>query len=428
MPKSLVPNLKAWDQLALLRILGFALKLGLTFFAAETFGLSIFSPALNYALVLEAIYLTVTFAIRQPLMSKDSGLFVPLLLDTAFWITWLYFSGGATNAFISLLLIPIAIAAVILPRWAPWTLTLISTFAYSLMLYAVPENQMRHHGMDMSSHYLGMWFNFVISSLVMTTSVAFIAKRMRRQDAELAYMREAQLRQEKLLALGTASAQMAHQLATPLSSLRLLVDEVAEELSDDNPAIEEMEAALLRCEHTLNELRLATESIREQKLIETEVGELVTLLRQQLTLLMPELKLELHLAPQARGVQFQTDTSLLPAILSLVDNASRASEEALGEKRVRIEIDIKSLAELDLKSRYGGKSLRLRIRVRDYGTGIPQSLISQLGHKLIESPSGLGVALMLSHASFERLGGTLILGSHPEGGAVAEVSLPVLAS
>lgn len=236
MPKSLVPNLKASDQLAFLRILGFVLKLGLTFFAAETFGLSIFSPVLNYALLLEAAYLTVTFAIRQPLMSKDSGLFVALLLDTAFWITWLYFSGGATNAFISLLLLPIAIAAVILPRWAPWTLTFISTLAYSVMLYAVPDSQMQHHGMNMSSHYLGMWFNFVISSLVLTTSVAFIAKRMRRQDAELAYMREAQLRQEKLLALGTASAQMAHQLATPLSSLRLLVDEVAEELGSDNQA------------------------------------------------------------------------------------------------------------------------------------------------------------------------------------------------
>lgn len=412
--KRLVPNLKSSDQLAFLRFLGFVLKLGLTFFAAETFGLSIFSQALNYALLLEAAYLSATFVIRQPLMSKDSGLFFALLLDTAFWITWLYFSGGATNAFISLLLLPIAIAAVILPRWAPWTLTLISTLAYSLMLYAVPDSQMQHHGMDMSSHYLGMWFNFVISSLVLTTSVAFIAKRMRRQDAELAYMREAQLRQEKLLALGTASAQMAHQLATPLSSLRLLVDEVAEELEPGNQAVAEMEVALLRCERTLTDLRLATESIREQRQVESQVSLLIALLRQQLTLLMPQLKLELHVDTQVRGTHIQTDTSLLPALLSLVENASRASEEKTTEQRVRIEFALEP------------HSLNLRIRVRDYGDGIPKGLISQLGHKLIDSPSGMGMALMLSHASFERLGGTLILGSHQDGGAVAEVSLPLL--
>ncbi|QFU21192.1 HAMP domain-containing histidine kinase [Shewanella eurypsychrophilus] len=414
MPHKLVPSLKASDQLAFLRIFGLVLKLGLTFFAAETFGLSIHSPVLNYALLLEGAYLTLTFAIRQPMMSKDSGLFTALLLDTAFWITWLYFSGGATNAFISLLLLPIAIAAVTLPRWAPWTLSFISTIAYSLMLYSVPDNQMQHHGMDMGSHYLGMWFNFVISALVLTTSVAFIAKRMRRQDAELAYMREAQLRQEKLLALGTASAQMAHQLATPLSSLRLLVEEVAEDLVTDSPSIKEMEVALSRCETTLTELRLATESIREQKQVEVETSILIAMLRQQVTLLMPQLKLQLVADPQIQQSHIFTDASLLPALLSLIENAARASEDQIGEKRVKVEIDIEP------------EYLNLRVRVRDYGIGIPKHLLSQLGHKLIDSPTGMGMALMLSHASFERLGGTLILGSHSEGGAVAEVTLPVI--
>ncbi|WP_076414429.1 sensor histidine kinase KdpD [Shewanella sp. UCD-KL12] len=414
MPHKLVPSLKASDQLAFLRIFGLVLKLGLTFFAAETFGLSIHSPVLNYALLLEAAYLTLTFVIRQPLMAKDSGLFIALLLDTAFWITWLYFSGGATNAFISLLLLPIAIAAITLPRWAPWTLTLISTLAYSLMLYSVPDNQMQHHGMDMSSHYLGMWFNFVISSLVLTTSVAFIAKRMRRQDSELAYMREAQLRQEKLLALGTASAQMAHQLATPLSSLRLLVDEVAEELEPDSPSVKEMEVALCRCEQTLTELRFATESIREQKQVEVEASNLIAMLRQQVTLLMPQLKLKLVVDSEVKQSPVLTDTSLLPALLSLIENAARASEDKTDEKRVRVEIDLEP------------EQLNLRIRVRDYGVGIPKHLLSQLGHKLVDSPTGMGMALMLSHASFERLGGTLMLGSHSEGGAVAEVILPVI--
>ncbi|ACA84885.1 sensor histidine kinase [Shewanella woodyi] len=412
----LFANLSASDQLASLRILGLVLKLVLTFMAAETFGLSLHSPALNYALILEAVYLAVTFGVRKPLQLTDTGLFIALLLDTAFWITWLYFSGGATNAFISLLLLPIAIAAVILPRWAPWTLTLISTLAYSLMLYTVPSEQMQHHGMDMGSHYLGMWLNFVISSLVLTTSVAFIANRMRRQDAELAYMREAQLRQEKLLALGTASAQMAHQLATPLSSLRLLVEEVAEESDANMPAIKEMNSALSRCEKTLADLRLATESIREQKQLKITAGELINQLEQQVTLLMPQVLLELESDAQADVIQVQSDTSLLPAVLSLIENAARASDEQTASQRVKITLDIDS------------EQACIILRVRDYGCGIPQGVISQLGHKFVESPTGMGVALMLSHASFERLGGRLILGAHLEGGAVAEVSLPIAES
>ncbi|MGL5393403.1 MAG: sensor histidine kinase, partial [Shewanella sp.] len=226
MTKILGTSLQAADQVALLRTLGLLLQIGLTTFAADTFGLSLQMEPLLLVFALETGYLLLTLVLRKPLFTKESGLFIALVLDTLFWILWLYFSGSATNAFISLLLLPIALAAVTLPIWAPWTLSAMSTLAYSLMIFTAPDAQMQHHGMDMSSHYLGMWFNFVISALVITTSVALITKRMRRQDAQLAFMREGQLRQEQLLALGMASAQMAHQLATPLSTLRLLLDEV----------------------------------------------------------------------------------------------------------------------------------------------------------------------------------------------------------
>lgn len=281
MTKILGTSLPAADQVALLRTLGLLLQMGLTTFAADTFGLSLQMEPLVHVLVLETLYLSLTLVLRKPLFAKESGLFIALGLDTLFWISWLYFSGGATNAFISLLLLPIALAAVTLPIWAPWSLTAISTLAYSLMIFTVPESQMQHHGMDMSSHYLGMWFNFVISALVMTTSVALITKRMRRQDAQLAFMREGQLRQEQLLALGTASAQMAHQLATPLSTLRLLLDEVKEEGRVVSASVGEMEIALGRCEHTLAELRLATESIRDRRQHPLALNELIDGLKQK---------------------------------------------------------------------------------------------------------------------------------------------------
>ncbi|MGL5397973.1 MAG: ATP-binding protein, partial [Shewanella sp.] len=63
----------------------------------------------------------------------------------------------------------------------------------------------------------------------------------------------------------------------------------------------------------------------------------------------------------------------------------------------------------------------------DYGAGIAPSLLPQLGTLLIESPKGLGVALLLSHASLERLGAELILASHPQGGTVAQIRFTLLA-
>lgn len=417
MTKILGTSLPAADQVALLRTLGLLLQMGLTTFAADTFGLSLQMEPLVHVLVLETLYLSLTLVLRKPLFAKESGLFIALGLDTLFWISWLYFSGGATNAFISLLLLPIALAAVTLPIWAPWSLTAISTLAYSLMIFTVPESQMQHHGMDMSSHYLGMWFNFVISALVMTTSVALITKRMRRQDAQLAFMREGQLRQEQLLALGTASAQMAHQLATPLSTLRLLLDEVKEEGRVVSASVGEMEIALGRCEHTLAELRLATESIRDRRQHPLALNELIDGLKQKTSLLMPHTELNWQIAcppSQLTGLHILTDMSLAPAIMALIENAARASAETLGVAQVDISVDSEPNEGL------------LYVRIRDYGAGIALSLLPQLGTLLVESPKGLGVALLLSHASLERLGAQLVLANHPQGGTVAQICFTVL--
>lgn len=417
MTKILGTSLQAADQVALLRTLGLLLQIGLTTFAADTFGLSLQMEPLIHVLVLEILFLSLTLALRKPLFAKESGLFIALSLDTLFWISWLHFSGGATNAFISLLLLPIALAAVTLPIWAPWVLTAMSTLAYSLMIFTVPESPMQHHGMDMSSHYLGMWFNFVISALVMTTSVALITKRMRRQDAQLAFMREGQLRQEQLLALGTASAQMAHQLATPLSTLRLLLDEVKEESGDASALVEEMETALGRCEHTLAELRLATESIRDRRQRPLLFGELIDGLKQKTLLLMPQTEIQWLMTCTAEKLaerSILTDMSLTPAIMALIENAARASTETLGSAQVDISVDIAPSED------------QIYLQIRDYGAGIAPALLPQLGTLLIESPKGLGIALLLSHASLNRLGAELILANHPQGGTVAQIRFSVL--
>ncbi|MEZ9539285.1 sensor histidine kinase [Shewanella sp. 10N.286.51.B8] len=396
-------------QLSALRLIYWLLKIGLILFATQLFGLTAPPMELNFILAVEAVYVAIGFRVRYAI-NQNPLLFATLLLDTLFWIIWLYCTGGSANAFISLLLLPIAIAAVMLPQWAPWCLALISTAAYSAMIFTQPDHSM-HHGMDMSSHYLGMWFNFVISALVLTTTVAFIAKKIRQKNAQLHYLREAQMRQEKLLALGTVSAQMAHQLATPLATLRLLL----EELGEDNQAGHlqlEMNKALNRCEKSLTDLRQATESIRSEKMHSQTVNNLTSSLQEQVNLLMPEIQLSLTLADNADRVEILTDMSLLPALLALIENAARASQENIQTQKVAIKITL-------------DKQVGLSIGIYDFGEGMSESLLEKLGHKMIESPKGLGIAVLLSHASFERLGGKLTLQPNPEQGTIATVTLPI---
>ncbi|WP_299004229.1 ATP-binding protein [uncultured Shewanella sp.] len=429
--RALLQSHKVFDQLIILRVLGLILKVGLTFFAGNIFGLSLERPELIWVLSIETLYLSSQFLFRNSNSISSNILFFGLLLDTLFWIAWLYFSGGATNAFISLLLLPIAVAAVLLPQWAAWHLTFVSTFAYTLMIFFEPERAMEMHGMNMSSHYLGMWFNFVISSLVLTTCVVFIAQKNRKKEAELSVMREAQLRQEKLLALGIASAQMAHQLATPLSSLHLLADEVSEALPDQPLVINEIKTALGRCESVLADLRLATESIRQQKQVILSINVLIQRLQEQLLLWLPELTLDIRLDESVKlDEKINAGTSLLPVLIALVENAAHASlkqfKECVGNTLNENEHQNKGGQRVNINIQHLAQKQFLSIAIRDYGAGIPLSMIEQLGHKMLESTKGMGIALLLSHASLERLGGRLLLSNHVEGGAIAEVQLPIL--
>ncbi|MCC4833713.1 sensor histidine kinase [Shewanella sp. 10N.7] len=398
------------EQLAFLRLLNLLLKLGLILFGIELFDLTRPPNELSYVLFLEAVYVAFCYRYRFQCINTPSILLITLIVDILFWSTWLFYTGGATNAFVSLLLLPVAIGAVTLPRWAPWILTFLSTSLYTLMMLTMPENRIRHHGMDMSSHYLGMWFNFVISALVLTITVGYIAKRVRQKNAQLSYLREAQLRQEKLLALGTVSAQMAHQMATPLSTLRLLVDELVEDgtAKDIEP---EMQQALTRCETTLADLRLATESIRQQKAYPQKVDKLVSNLHEQVQLLMPETELTIEIDTLAAYPAVNADTSLLPALLALIENGARASLENIQKAQVTLSVT-------------SGDSGQLCFNIRDFGKGMNAKELSELGNNVVTNPKGMGIGVLLSHASFERLGGQLSLSRHNQGGTIASVMLP----
>ena len=395
------------QQLIYPRYIGWLLRLVLTFFAADTFGLDVSSNLLIPFLIFELVYLAIShqFLLRENKFNER--LFLLLLLDNACWITWLSLTGGATNAFISSLLIPIAIASIALPIWSAVLINIINCAAYSLMLYFETKSGHMAH-MDMSAHYLGMWLNFILSAFVINISLTLISQKLRQRDKQLSVLRESQLRQEQLVALGASSAQMAHQLATPLCSMRLWLDELKEEYTQQ--AIAELNSNLSRCEHSLQELRLATDAIRNGKKQQINVQQFIEDIKQKTQLLLPEAVINWSVTDNPQQ-SIEIDQGVLPAMLTLIDNAQKASMHSI--KKPKVEINTK------IEKQY------LYIDIRDYGTGIDESLTPYLGKQFIRSSRGLGVALALTHASLERNNGQLVLQQHPQQGCIASVRYPL---
>ena len=332
-----------------------------------------------------------------------------ILMDIVFLTLLLYFSGGATNPFVSLLLLPVAIAAVTLPRGLLLVVTLAALSAYSALLLRLSPHQM--HNMDMQQHFVGMWINFVLSALVVVLIVASLSRAMRRQERFVSQLREEQLRQEQLVSLGTAAAQFAHQLATPLGTANLLVEELQDETADGKEHyLSQLKEQISLCSRRLQDFRIMAEEVKQNRKRNITLAKLALQLQQEIQLNFAATKVTYKLA-ETENLAIVADTTLLPALLNLIQNAVQASNS---QQNLNIMISSQVIDK------------QLIISIRDFGKGLNQQSLLELGSTLVKSETGLGIGVMLSHATLERLGAQLKLYNHQDGGAVAEITMTLV--
>lgn len=336
--------------------------------------------------------------------NSQTAILIQICADIIFLSLLLFFSGGATNAFVSLLLIPIAIAAVTL---TPILLAVVASLAicsYSALLWFLPMSVM--HG-NMEGHFIGMGINFLFSALVVALVVGKMARSINQQELAIAAYRENLLKQEQVTALGVASAQVTHQLATPIATVQLLADELAEDFPN-NPVIDDMQEQLTRCRESLADFRAMVFSIKEQTIKPISCQQLLDDIKDNISVNYPDIELEL-IARHQDNNSINADAALLPAILNLINNAIRASK---ANNSLRLSIESQIIGE------------NWQLSIRDYGLGFTLKKLAELGVKPVASEQGLGMAVFLSHASLERLGGKLALTNHQDGGALVTLSLP----
>ncbi|WP_281555909.1 HAMP domain-containing sensor histidine kinase [Thalassomonas sp. RHCl1] len=367
---------------------------------------------------LEVVFTLVSyFCYRKDKVAGQYAVFAQIFADILFLSLLLYFSGGATNAFVSLLLIPIAIAAVTLTPVMLVSTTLAAILSYSVLLWLLPMNMM--HG-NMQGHFIAMWINFLFSSIVVAFVVGNMARAINKRELAIAAFREEQLKQEKIISLGVASAQVTHQLATPIATVQLLADELSEDYPKDK-AVSEMQQQLKRCQQNLQEFRQLALDLKEQTTQQMSCQDIIKEIQQHIGINYPDIHSVLiseesagevagNDQPSSEQAAVIADVTLLPAILNLVNNGVRATKANNSNT-----IELKSLYEKGL----------WQFSIRDFGAGFTLSKLAELGVEPVSSEQGLGMAVFLSHASLERLGAKLELTNHIDGGALVTLSLPL---
>lgn len=320
----------------------------------------------------------------------------------------LYFTGGASNPFITLLLVPIALSAAALSVRAILAVAALAGVAYVTLLYWHVPLPMPMHGElrgGFSLHVAGMGVNFVISALLLGFFINRLAHALRVQQLEVQRVRERALRDEGILAIATQAAGAAHELNTPLSTMRTLLPELRREHVGDTLLAEDLallEGQVDRCRTILREMVAFGKAQLSQEPERLSVAEFIHGCLERFQLLRPEAELTLELDETTAQTVLRTPPGLRHALLNLLNNAADASASRHSHA-VALQV-----------SRDGDW---LQLSVRDHGPGFGATgELTLLGYS--QKQSGLGIGLALAEATAERLNGEMIARNTDHGAEV----------
>ena len=341
----------------------------------------------------------------------SAGEFVAqLLADVIALSALVFFTGGSLNPFISLFLLPIIFAAAALPSPHTAVVAGAAIAAYTtLMFIHQPAHHMRTVVQGFDIHIWGMWYGFLLSAACVAAFVARIAYALRERDAALAQAREQALRDERMVALGTLAAGTAHELGTPLATMAILAQEIADTVpTEQRAAVQVLNEQIERCKSALSQLAMDAGQMPADEGFPAGIHALLLALVRDCERLHPGLQVQTELRQPSQEVAIVVDRTLRQSLLNLLNNAADVSPGA-----------VKLLARWDEEN--------LSLEILDEGPGIAREVQPHLGRDVVTSRPGrgLGLGVFLANNTLDRLGGRIDFQPRIGGGTRVSIELPL---
>jgi two-component system, sensor histidine kinase RegB len=384
-------------------ILGFPMPFGLCFAAIGVSALLNVVLRLHYPLTLRL---------------DDAPATLLLAYDVLQLSVLLYLTGGLENPFAVLFLAPVMISAASLaPRWtAPLVLLMIAAASF-LAFEHLPLPWQRDEALNMPIVYVaGIWVSLVLGATFIGIYAARVANEARQLSAALAATELVLAHEQHLSQLDGLAAAAAHELATPLATVTLVVKELARQLASDSAIADDIaliSQELNRCRNILKKLT----SLGNEKDGPFEEMSLSHLLEE---VIEPHRHFGVEVTATFSGQRPEPKCRRNPGVLyglgNLVENAVD-----FARSRVRItagwEIDLISIA------------------IEDDGPGFSPDVLDRIGEPYVttrgpdrraksEEGAGLGLGLFIAKTLLERSGAALVFGNQAQTGARVLVHWP----
>jgi two-component system sensor histidine kinase RegB len=335
----------------------------------------------------------------------------------------LYLTGGVTNPFVMLLLAPVTISAVSLPRNLTLFLGIIMLVAATFLCMEFmplpwhPDERLKFPLLYRAS----IWASLALSAAFIALYAARVSDEGRLLATALAATELVLEREQHLSQLDGLAAAAAHELGTPLATITLIIRELQKTATDcpenirDDLSLLGQEAA--RCREILGKLAsLGADqgSVMNVLSIDTLIEEIVE----------PQREFGVNVEVVKRG----NGTAAPPAIArnpGLLYGLGNLVENAVDFAQSRVRIDAWWSRDL------------VTIAIEDDGPGFSPAILDRLGDPYLrgrptdrrtknDSQSGLGLGLFIAKTLLERSGATVETTnvSPPRTGAIVRVTWP----
>lgn len=333
----------------------------------------------------------------------------------------LYFSGGPANPFTIFYFVNLALAAVVLPKRASWSLLLVALVCLGFLFARhVPVPELTRPVWHGSQQQLALQHAGLVTAVALCAGVAVyfitrVTSELQRREEQLRAAELQRARSQRLEALATLAAGAGHELASPLSTIAVIAKELSKHLEGTSvpPSVLEdvrlIRSELDQCRKILDGMTSSAGQATGEELRPVTVRHL-----------LDEVLSTLH-----RRSRVRVDLSTAIAQQKIVVPITAAANSVRG--LIRNGLDA-SAEDRPVEVTATSESGMLRLKITDHGSGMPPDVLARAGEPFFttkEPGKGMGLGLFLAQNLCQRLGGDMLLESQPQAGTTATIRLPL---
>ncbi len=325
----------------------------------------------------------------------------------------LYLTGGISNPFTILLIIPTIVSSTFLSMGTTITLG-ISTlfFLFILTLFHFPLPGVHDQSLTFPKLYLTGYFIAIIIGLIFLSyfGIKFSGESKRRSDA-INKLQQVIAKEYELESLGGQAAAAAHSLGTPLATISIVSKELKRELADNKELSKDIDLLISqskRCGEILKKIskkQIIEDDFLNKVQLDNLIEEIINNFKET-----SSKKISLILKENNKMINIERTPEIIYGLRNFIGNAVKFS---------KTKVDI--ILQID--------STSVELKIEDDGPGFAEDIIDSLGEPYIKSKSqeltnhaGTGLGTFLGKTLLERQLAKLYFFNNENNGATVKIT------